>query len=81
MLNALATYGNIIEEGATYRRMVGSTMTETAEVLEVARDKMGIPHVRFELRVAYGASTALVASTERRTLSLDTFQAKYRERV
>jgi hypothetical protein len=46
--------------------------------LEVARDKMGIPHVRFQLRVACGGTGA---SVEQRTLALDSFYAKYRERV
>jgi len=78
MLNALANYSSGIEEGATYRRSTLGSMTETAEVLEVARDKMGIPHVRFQLRVACGSTGAAV---EQRTLSLDTFYARYRERV
>ena len=77
MLNALSNHG-VIEEGALYRRNAGGSMVETAEVLEVGRDKMGIPHVRFELRVAYGGAGA---SSEQRTLALDTFYARYRERV
>ncbi|HEU0118483.1 MAG TPA: hypothetical protein VFR09_07600 [Alphaproteobacteria bacterium] len=78
MLNALSNQ-NSVEEGARFRRRVGSAMVETAEVLEVAGDKMGIPHVRFQLRVVYG--TTNTAAPEQRTLALDTFYARYRERV
>ncbi|MFY9286982.1 MAG: hypothetical protein WAO98_00620 [Alphaproteobacteria bacterium] len=76
MLNALTNTS--IEEGACYRRRAGGSMVETAEVLEVAKDKMGIPHVRFQLRVACGSTGAAL---EQRTLALDTFYARYRERV
>jgi hypothetical protein len=77
MLNVLLPHNNI-EEGARYRRATGGIMTETAEVLEVGRDKMGIPHVRFQLYVACGNTGAAM---EQRTLSLDSFHARYRERV
>jgi len=77
MLNALSAPMGL-EEGARYRRATGGSMTETAEVLEVARDKLGIPHVRFQLRVAYGSTGAAV---ETRTLALDTFYSRYRERI
>jgi hypothetical protein len=80
MLHALGNHGSGIEEGGVYRRTgTGiSSMTETAEVLEVARDKLGIPHVRFYLRVACGGTGSAL---EQRTLALDTFYARYKERV
>ncbi len=78
MLNALTNYNASIKEGGVYRRSTMGSLTETAEVLEIGRDKMGIPHVRFALRVACGSTGA---ATEQRTLSLDTFYARYRERV
>jgi len=77
MLKALSNPYSV-EEGAKYRRAAGGSMVETAEVLEVGRDKMGIPHVRFYLRVACGTTGAAL---EQRTLALDTFYARYRERV
>ncbi len=77
MLNVLSSQSGL-QEGARYRRATGGSMTETAEVLEVARDKMGIAHVRFQLRVAYGSTGAAL---EQRTLALDAFYARYRERI
>ncbi|HUY68643.1 MAG TPA: hypothetical protein VMV79_05020 [Alphaproteobacteria bacterium] len=77
MLDNLARSDNGIEEGATYRCPSGGRVSETARVLGVAEDKMGIPHVRFQLRVARGLETR----TEQRTLALDSFYQRYRERV
>lgn len=77
MLNGLLHHTSI-EEGGRYRRNASSVMKETAEVIEIGEDKMGIPHVRFQLYVACGNSGALV---EQRTLSLDAFYSRYRERV
>jgi len=77
MLNSLLSSPANIEEGALYRRPGTGAVTETAEVIEVASDKMGIPHVRFQLRVARGPDTR----TEQRTLALDIFYARYKERV
>jgi len=77
MLNSLLNSGGGIEEGALYRRPGTGSVRETAEVLEIAEDKMGIPHVRFQLRVVRGTD----ARTEQRTLALDIFYARYRERI
>ncbi len=77
MLNVLSNPATL-QEGARFRRSTGGMMTETAEVLEVGRDKMGIPHVRFQLYVACGSTGS---AAEQRTLSLDTFYARYRERL
>ncbi len=77
MLTSLRSSNTSIEEGAVYRRPGTGSVTETAEVLEVARDNMGIPHVRFRLRVARGTD----ARVEQRTLALDIFYARYKERV
>ncbi len=68
-----------IEEGAVFKRIVSGSMTETAEIVEVGQDRMGIPHVRFNatlLRGHYAASAA-----EQRTLSLESFCARFRDRV
>jgi len=68
-----------IEEGAVYRRGVGGSMTEIAEVIEVGRDRMGIPHVRFNTHLMRGSYSA--SAPEQRTLALDSFCARYKERV
>ena len=75
MLNALLN--RQVEQGAFYRRPNTGSVTETAQVLEVAQDVMGIPHVRFQLYVIRGMD----ARTEQRTLALDTFYSRYRERI
>jgi hypothetical protein len=77
MLSALRTFDNEVKEGAKYRRLNGGSVTETAQVIGIAPDKMGIPHVRFQLHVVRGTDTR----TEQRTLALDIFYARYRERI
>lgn len=66
-----------IESGTVFRACYGP-MEEKAEVLSVGNDGAGIPHVRFQLEVKRGSSTP---SVEQRTLALDSFRARYRERV
>lgn len=67
-----------VEVGASYRRVGTGAFVEIAHVLEVAEDKMGIPHVRFQLQVARGASRPTV---ETRTLALEAFQSKFKDRI
>ena len=64
--------------GAAYRRHSWGALVETANVLQVGPDRMGIPHVRFELQVKRGNGMPTV---ETRTLSLEAFQNRYRELV
>src|SRR5262249_15153033 len=71
------TNGETIEEGGFYRRPDTGSVIETAEVLEVGRDTLGIPHVRFQLYVIRGTD----ARIEQRTLALDAFYVRYRERI
>ncbi|MFA6280630.1 MAG: hypothetical protein WC612_07590 [Bdellovibrionales bacterium] len=79
ILGALTGYNNApIEVGASYRREGTGAFVETAEVLEVAADKMGIPHVRFQLQVTRGAGRPAV---ETRTLALEAFQTRFRDRI
>lgn len=68
-----------IEEGALFRRGMGGVMSEVAEVVEVGRDRMGIPHVRYNMHLMRGSYIA--SSAEQRTLALDSFYARYKERV
>jgi|GEM_PF-1218078 hypothetical protein len=68
-----------IEEGALFRRGMGGSMSEIAEVVEIGRDRMGIPHVRFNTHLMRGSYSA--QDSEQRTLALDSFCARYKERV
>ncbi|MGE3623469.1 MAG: hypothetical protein AB7H77_06330 [Bdellovibrionales bacterium] len=77
VLNGLLNTTGQVEQGGFYRKPGTGPVTETAQVLEVAQDKMGIPHVRFQLYVIRGSD----ARTEQRTLALDTFYSRYRVRV
>lgn len=78
ILGALAGHAQTIEVGASYRRLGNGALVETAYVLEVGPDKMGIPHVRFKLQVARGTSKSPV---ETRTLALEAFQSRFKERI
>ena len=77
MLNAMLSTNVAVEQGALYRRPDTGPVIETAEVIEVAKDTLGIPHVRFQLYVVRGSD----ARIEQRTLSLDSFYARYRQRI
>ena len=78
ILNALSYRDAEVKVGASYRRYGTGAVVEIAYVTEVAEDKMGIPHVRFELQVARGTGMPTV---ENRTLALEVFQARYREKI
>lgn len=68
-----------IEQGALFRRSVGGSMSEIAEVVEIGRDRMGIPHVRFNVHLI--RDEYAMPDFEQRTLSLESFHARYKERV
>ena len=68
-----------IVEGALFRRGMGGSMSEIAEVIEVGHDRMGIPHVRFNTHLVRGSYAA--QNSEQRTLALDSFCARYKERI
>ncbi|HAX91316.1 MAG TPA: hypothetical protein DCY07_03795 [Rhodospirillaceae bacterium] len=78
ILGALTGYSTPVEVGASYKREGTGTFVETAYVLEVAEDKLGIPHVRFQLQVRRGAG---YPSVETRTLALEAFQSRFRDRI
>ncbi len=79
ILGALAGYNaQTIEVGASYQRFGSGALVETAFVLEVGPDRMGIPHVRFRLQVARGTASPTI---ETRTLALEAFQNRFKERV
>lgn len=77
ILNGRPTAGRI-EIGAAYRRHVSGAIVEVAYVMDIAADKMGIPHVRYRLEVRRGNGLSTV---ENRTLAFEIFQNRYRERI
>jgi hypothetical protein len=68
-----------VEEGAVFRRGLGGAMIEIAEVVEVGRDRMGIPHVRFNAHLMRGSYKA--SASEQRTLALESFCTRFKERI
>jgi hypothetical protein len=79
ILGALSHHDDEVEIGALYRRYGAGAVIETVQVLDVGPDKMGIPHVRYQLNVARQGSVR--PYVENRTLSLEAFTARYRERL
>ena len=69
----------LIEPGAVYRRVRPNNLVETARVLAVTTDNVGIPHVRVDIRVD-GPHYARISQGQR-LLSLDAFAADFTERV
>lgn len=79
IFNSLTQFhGDSVEVGAAYRRYGSGATVEIAYVFDVAPDKMGIPHVKFELQVIRGKHAP---TYETRTLALEVFQNRYRERI
>ena len=68
-----------IEPGAIYRRVRPNNLVETARVLAVTTDNVGIPHVRVDIRVD-GPHYARISQGQR-LLSLTAFAADFTERV
>lgn len=79
MIQSVPKGNNEVEEGSLYRRGIGGSMSEIAEVVYVGFDRMGIPHVRFNTHLVRGGYAA--HNSEQRTLSLDSFCARYKERI
>ncbi|MBK1668303.1 hypothetical protein CKO28_09680 [Rhodovibrio sodomensis] len=67
-----------IEAGSTYLRRAPDQTVETAEVRSVAKDEMGIDHVRFHIKIARGHTKFV---DEERILSLTSFVERFRERA
>ncbi len=68
-----------VEAGHLYRRVRSGRVEETAQVVSVASDRAGIPHVRFLL--IFGRPHRRGEPAEERTLALSTFLELYPERV
>ena len=67
-----------VREGKIFRHQRQDGLVETAKVLSIAPDSMGIAHVSYELLVVKSANATLMA---RRTLNLESFQSYFREPV
>ena len=68
-----------IAPGEVYRRVRANNLVETARVLAVTTDNVGIPHVRVDIRVD-GPHYARISQGQR-LLSLTAFAADFTERV
>lgn len=68
-----------VKPGDAYRRSHGMGLTETATVLDLRTDPLGIPHVRF--RVEFERAACESGETSQRVLALGAFLAAYRERL
>jgi hypothetical protein len=71
--------GEPVVPGAVYRRTVARGVTETARVLAVTTVQFNIPHVRFVVQTDIGSRDATPG--DQRTLSVDSFQRLFQERV
>ncbi len=69
---------NGVSPGACYR-FCGQKITETAEVIALVDDEMGIPHVRFRVTIQAPYQRPFVDGP--RTLNLQSFRERYREAV
>jgi hypothetical protein len=65
------------DSGASFQRCRQNDIIETANVIRVACDPSGIPHVRFNLKI----SSPRCFAEEERTLSLESFKRLYPEPV
>jgi hypothetical protein len=63
-----------IGEGDRFHRVQGGGIVETADIIAVGADHLGIPHVRF--RVKIGSRQTQIE--DQRTLSLESFRVLYR---
>lgn len=68
-----------VKPGCSYRRQHGGNLTETAAVLAVDNDALGIPHVRFT--VAFERPWSPRLDHGPRLLALGSFTDTYRERI
>ena len=68
-----------LEKGCIYRRVRADRMVETAKVLDIQSDSLGIPHVRFQ--VTFGRVDGIPQRDGPRMLSVASFMQQYRERV
>jgi hypothetical protein len=75
-----ATDRREVQIGGTYRHEGPGNVVETAKVIDVGPDAMGIPHVRYEVEVAQSRVRQTRFATVR-TLNLETFSDYFVELV
>ena len=63
-----------VKTGAIYRRVHHDNIVETAEVLSIGEDSLGIPHVRFRVCFERPPRTFL---EDARVLALESFTRQY----
>ena len=63
-----------VKVGAVFRSTRPGNITETAKVLDIGPDSMGVPHVHFTVSVG---SAHRKCFEEQRTLGLETFSEKF----
>lgn len=68
-----------VKSGSAFRRLHSGRMVETAEILSVYTDGVGIPHVRFD--VIFDKPQRPQYRDGPRILAVKTFFENYRERV
>ncbi len=66
-----------LNRGARFRRVREQQIVETAQVLSVGPDALGIWHVSFNLKI----SGPRIDAEEQRTLALDCFRSVYHEPI
>jgi len=69
-----------VREGSTYRHRAPGELTETAKVVHVGPDAMGITHVRYRVMVE-SARERRVRFEDSRTLNIETFTDYFSEAV
>jgi len=65
-----------VQTGATYSRRPSDATVETAKVLSIGKDEMGIDHVRFHVSIQRGGFAFV---DEVRILALQSFLERYKE--
>jgi hypothetical protein len=68
-----------LEPGATFRNIRAGNFVETAKVLAITKDGLGIPHVRYDVTLDTPSKIRLVEG--RRILSLASFTQQFPDRV
>ncbi len=63
-----------VKVGGVFRNILRGDMVETAKVIDIVPDSMGVPHVHFTVSIR---SAQQECSKEQRTLGLTTFSERF----
>ena len=69
-----------VREGSVFQHKGPGNLIETAKVLDIATDAMGIPHVRYDLAVERN-KMPLDSLASSRTLNLQSFTSHFTDTV